>query len=66
LNRDLIGALNANTTTPPNHPFDSISTDETVSQVTISPLDQNSKPVYNFASLLLRLLCRSGACFKLI
>jgi len=45
----LIAAFNGNTTPPPNHPFDTISTDETVSQVTISPLDQNSKPVYNFA-----------------
>jgi hypothetical protein len=45
----LVGAFNANTTLPPNHPFDSISTDETVSQVTVSPVDQNKKPVYNFA-----------------
>jgi Pro-kumamolisin, activation domain len=45
----LVGAFNADTTPPPNHPFDSISTDETVSQVTVAPVDQNMKPVYNFA-----------------
>jgi hypothetical protein len=45
----LVNAFNANTTPPPDHPFDKISTDETVSQVTISPVDQNMKPVYNFA-----------------
>jgi hypothetical protein len=45
----LVNAFNANSTPPPHHPFDTISTDETVSQVTIAPVDQNMKPIYNFA-----------------
>ena len=45
----LLAAFNGDSTPPPNHPFDTISTDESVSQVTIASLDQNMKPVYNFA-----------------
>ena len=45
----VLAAFNADKTPPPAHPFDTISTDETVSQVTSAALDQNMKPVYNFA-----------------
>lgn len=46
----VIAGFNANTAVPPNHPFDLISIDEQVSEVT---LDQNDSatglPIYNFA-----------------
>ena len=47
----LIGQFNANTSPPPSHPFDTISTDEQVSQVTtdqFNPPDSTTR-VYNFA-----------------
>ncbi|MGD0242299.1 MAG: S53 family peptidase [Streptosporangiaceae bacterium] len=43
----VISGFNADTAPPPNHPFDQISTDEQVSQVTLD--FDSSQPVYNFA-----------------
>ena len=45
----LIDALRADTTPPPNHPFDQISTDEDTSEVTIASQDGNGVQVQNFA-----------------
>jgi hypothetical protein len=46
----VIDGLNSNTTPPPNHPFDLISTDEQVSEVTLNQDDfASGLPIYNFA-----------------
>ncbi len=49
--QQIIGAFNglASSQLPPNHPFDGISLDETVSELDIDQLDPGSQPVYNFA-----------------
>ncbi|HKD06654.1 MAG TPA: S53 family peptidase [Bryobacteraceae bacterium] len=46
----VIAGFNANTTPPPNHPFDMISTDEQASQVTLNQFNPSTSttPVYNF------------------
>lgn len=46
----VIAGFNADTTPPPNHPFDLISTDEQVSQVTLNEFNpsDSTTPVYNF------------------
>ena len=41
----VIAGFNANTAPPPNHPFDAISTDEQVSQVTIAQVNASGQPV---------------------
>ena len=46
----VIDGFNANATPPPNHPFDLISTDEQVSEVTLNQFDfATGLPIYNFA-----------------
>ena len=46
----VIAGFNANTTPPPDHPFDQISTDEQVSEVTLNQVDfATGLPIYNFA-----------------
>lgn len=47
----VIDGFNADTAQPPNHPFDLISTDELVSQVTLDQYNPPTStiPVYNFA-----------------
>jgi hypothetical protein len=48
--QQVIAGFNANMSAPPNHPFDSISTDEAVSQVTLNQfLADGTTPVFNFA-----------------
>ena len=52
----VIDGFNADTTQPPNHPFDLISTDELVSQVTLDQYNPptSTTPVYNFAMARVR------------
>lgn len=46
----VIAGFNQNTAPPPNHPFDNISIDEQVSEVTLDPTDSTTGlPIYNFA-----------------
>jgi hypothetical protein len=46
----VIDGFNAATTLPPGHPFDLISTDEQVSEVTLNQIDfATGLPIYNFA-----------------
>ncbi len=57
----LIDELRANTTPPPNHPFDQISTDEQISEVTIASEDATGVPVYNFALARVRYQSESAS-----
>jgi Pro-kumamolisin, activation domain len=47
--QNVISGFNADPTPPPGHPFDQISTDEQVSEVTLNQLDAANQPIYNFA-----------------
>ena len=47
--KGVISGFNANPALPPGHPFDSIATDEQVSQVTLNQFDfATGLPIYNF------------------
>jgi hypothetical protein len=48
--KGVVSGFNANPAPPPTHPFDLISTDEQVSQVTLNQFDFTTfLPIYNFA-----------------
>jgi Pro-kumamolisin, activation domain len=54
--QSVIAGFNANTTQPPNHPFDLISIDEQAAQVTLNQFNPSTSttPVYNFAMARVR------------